>query len=167
MKHLSIILVIVWIMVIAACTSEPGSDISIEDAWVRAASTQTMEVDQATSQSDMSGGGETEHMDSFNSAAYMVIQNNGSTPDRLVRASSDAALSTELHLSEVKDGVMSMRPVEGVDIPARGKAELKPGSYHIMLVGITRDLTAGEKLKLTLEFENAGEMEVEAVVRAP
>lgn len=167
MKYLSIILVIVGIVVMAACASQPGSDISIEDAWVRAASTQMMEVDQATSQSDMSGGGEMEHMGGFNSAAYMVIQNKGSAPDRLVRASSDVAQSTELHLSEVKEGVMSMRPVEGVDIPARGKAELKPGSYHIMLVGITRDLTAGEKLKLTLEFENAGEMEVEAEVRAP
>ena len=160
MKYLYFILVIVGIFMLASCAAETRSGINIEDAWVRAASDQTMESDQATSQSDMSGGGS-------NSAAYMVIQNNSSTPDRLIHAFSDAAHSTELHLSEMKEGVMSMRPVDGVDVPARGKAELKPGSYHIMLVGITRALAPGDMLKLTLEFEIAGEMEVEAEVRAP
>ncbi len=167
MKKLLTIMAIVGIMLMASCASASGSGISIGDAWVRAASAQMQSEGEATEQSDMSSGGEMGYTGGSNSAAYMVIENNGSVPDKLVRAFSDAAQSTEIHLSEVKDGVMSMRPVDGVEIPARGSTELKPGSYHIMLVGLTRDLTPGEKLTLRLEFENAGEMEIEAEVRAP
>lgn len=167
MKHLFIFTAIIGTMVIASCAGDSSSSISIEDAWVRAASAQVTEADQQTGQAEMSGSGEMDHTGGSNSAAYLIIQNSGGAPDRLVRAYSDAAQSTELHLSEVKGGVMSMRPVEGVEVPARGKAELKPGSYHIMLVGLTKDLSPGDVLKLTLEFENAGLMEVEAEVRAP
>jgi copper(I)-binding protein len=102
-----------------------------------------------------------------NSAAYMLITNNGSVPDRLIRAESDIAHSTELHKSENVDGVMSMRPVDAVDIPAGGTAELKPGSFHIMLVGLMRDLNAGEQIPITLVFENAGKITIDAEVRAP
>jgi hypothetical protein len=62
---------------------------------------------------------------------------------------------------------MSMHPVESVDVPANGQAELEPGGLHIMLIGLTGDLEAGEKLPLTLEFENAGKVQVEAEIRAP
>jgi periplasmic copper chaperone A len=118
-------------------------------------------------QSDMSGSGGMENKSGSNSAAYLVIQNNSSQPDRLLNAYSELALSTEIHVSEDNNGVMSMRPVDGVDVPARGKVELKPGSYHIMLVNISRDLIPGEILKLTLEFQSAGKIEVQADVRAP
>lgn len=167
MKYLLIILVSVLIVSAAACGGSTGGGIEIEDAWVRAATAQAMMEGQESNQAEMSGSGQMESMSGSNTAAYMVIKNTGSQPDRLLSAYSDAARSTEIHISEMNEGVMSMRPVDGVDVPARGQAELKPGSYHIMLVGINRDLTPGETLNLKLEFQNAGEVEVQAEVRAP
>lgn len=52
-------------------------------------------------------------------------------------------------------------------MPARGQAELKPGGYHMMLVNLKGDLNAGDIVKLTLVFENSGEIAVEAEVRSP
>jgi copper(I)-binding protein len=60
-----------------------------------------------------------------------------------------------------------MRPIDYVEVPANGEAELKPGGMHIMLIGLKRDLKAGEKIPLVLVFENAGEIDVQAEVRAP
>jgi copper(I)-binding protein len=50
-------------------------------------------------------------------------------------------------------------------VPAKGKTELKPGGYHIMLLGLKQDLKPGEKVPVTLKFERGGEVRVEAVVK--
>lgn len=145
------------ILIISACTKgSTDSRIKIEDAWVRAASVMSNQ-DQ----------GQMGHMGGSTSAAYMRISNSGSEPDRLLKASCDAANNVELHISEMKDGVMTMHPVESIEVPAKGQVELKPGGLHIMLIGITRDLAAGEKVKISLDFEKAGEIQIEAEVRAP
>jgi len=60
-----------------------------------------------------------------------------------------------------------MHPVDSIEVPANGQVDLKPGGLHIMLIGLTGDLVAGEKIPLTLEFENAGKIQVEAEIRAP
>lgn len=97
-------------------------------------------------------------------AAFMEIKNKGSA-DKLVSASSDAAKVTELHASNTTNGVMSMRKVDAMDIPADGELKLKSGGYHIMLIGLTRSLTAGENLPIKLKFEKAGEVTVDAKVK--
>ena len=58
-----------------------------------------------------------------------------------------------------------MVPVAAMDIPAKGELKLKQGSYHIMLIGLNRPLVAGEKLPITLKFEKAGVVTVEAKVK--
>src|SRR5690606_26613858 len=64
---------------------------------------------------------------------YMTITNQGSSADRLVSVSSDISDKAEIHEMAVKDGVMTMRPVEGgLEIPAGATIELKPGGYHLM-----------------------------------
>lgn len=166
MKQTYITLAAILVFLTAACGRGSAKGIKIEDAWVRAATVQLMEG-QNQGQNDMSSSEGMEDIGGSNSAAYMVIINNGNVSDRLLKAHSDLARSTELHVSEENDGVMSMHPVEAVEVPARGKAELKPGSYHVMLVGINQDLMAGEKIVLILQFEKAGEMQVEAEVRSP
>jgi periplasmic copper chaperone A len=94
-----------------------------------------------------------------NSAAYMTLANSSDTPDALISASTDAAETVELHtVEQTPDGVMKMRPVEQIDVPAGGEQQLKPGGFHVMLLGITRDLNEGETVDLTLVFENAGEL---------
>ncbi len=113
-------------------------------------------------------GGMDMDMGGANSAAYMVIRNTGSEADKLIAASTDAAKTVELHTVIEEGGMMRMRQVEGgIDIPANGQVELKPGGFHVMLIGLTRDLNAGDKVELTLTFEKAGEIPVTAEVRQP
>ncbi len=99
-------------------------------------------------------------------AVYMTIRNPGSQPDRLVKATTDAAKAVELHtVSQDNSGVMAMHPVDGIDVPANGEATLQPGGFHIMLIGLTRDLNVGEQVTVTLTFAQAGDMTVAATVR--
>ncbi len=93
---------------------------------------------------------------------YFTVTNHGSAPDRLVSISSDIAAKAEVHEMAVKDGVMTMRPVEGgLEIPAGGKLELKPGGYHLMLMGLKHPAKQGENFPATLTFEKAGSVTVE------
>lgn len=96
---------------------------------------------------------------------YFTIINKGGTPDRLLSISSDVSEKAELHEMGVKDGVMTMRPVEGgLDIPAGGKVALAPGGYHLMFIGLKRQPKQGEKFAATLTFEKTGTVNVEFAV---
>jgi copper(I)-binding protein len=101
------------------------------------------------------------------SAVYMVIENTGDQPDRLLHAHCDVAGTVELHETKMEGGVMKMQPVDGIDIPAKGTVELKPGGLHIMLIGLTRDLNPGDEIELELHFDKAGHVPVKAVVQKP
>jgi periplasmic copper chaperone A len=100
-------------------------------------------------------------------AGYMTIKNTGSTPDRLVEGSSDVASRFEVHEMKMENGVAKMRPVKGgLEIKPGETVELKPGSYHIMFVGLKKPLSAGDHVKATLVFEKAGTVSVDYDVRA-
>ena len=72
----------------------------------------------------------------------------------MVGASSDIAASVEIHLSEMNaDGVMQMIPQESIALPADGELELKPGSYHIMIIGLKQDLNVGDEITILLHFK--------------
>ncbi|MFO7298249.1 MAG: copper chaperone PCu(A)C [Pseudomonadota bacterium] len=98
-----------------------------------------------------------------NGAAYLQISASG-TADKLVDARSDAAERVELHNHVQENGVMRMRRVESIEVPAGGTVTLAPGGYHLMLMGLKQPLKAGEKLDLTLVFEKAGEINVTAPI---
>jgi hypothetical protein len=84
-------------------------------------------------------------------AVYMTLDNKSGIADRLTGASSDVADKLQIHEMKVENGVMQMREISGgLSIPAGGSVVLKPGSYHVMLIGLKRPLTAGEKFPLTL-----------------
>jgi copper(I)-binding protein len=88
---------------------------------------------------------------------YLTITNNGKTEDMLRLVASPEAAKSELHLMQMKDGVMTMRPVEGgIVIPAGGKVQLSPDGYHIMFIGPKEPLKEGCKLPVTLTFTHAG-----------
>lgn len=98
-------------------------------------------------------------------AAFLVIENPDHAADSLVGVSCECAKTMEMHRM-VKDGdTMKMEPVDQIDVPARGKVELKPGGLHLMLFG-TKPLRHGDKVRLRLRFAQAGEVVVEAPVRA-
>ena len=87
-------------------------------------------------------------------AAYMLIHNHSTEDDALIGASSDVAAAVEIHMSKMgADGTMQMIPQESIALPAEGEVELKPGSYHIMLIGLVKDLNVGDEISITLHFE--------------
>lgn len=99
-------------------------------------------------------------------AGFMTLRNTGSQPDRLLSASSTIARTVELH-THVRDGdVMRMRPVADIPVPAGQTVELRPGGFHVMLIGLTAPLRQGTQVPLTLRFERAGEVRVELSVEA-
>src|SRR5260221_12193524 len=86
-------------------------------------------------------------------AGYMKITNNGSTPDRLVSGSSEVGSKFEVHEMSMDNGVAKMRPGEGgVEIKPGETVELKPGSFHVMLVGFKKTLRGGGHFKVALGF---------------
>jgi periplasmic copper chaperone A len=100
-------------------------------------------------------------------AVYMTLDNKSGTADRLTGVSSDVADKLQIHEMKVENGVMRMRELTGgLTIPAGGSVVLKPGSYHVMLIGLKKPLTAGDKFPLTLTFEKAGSISVTVPVQA-
>ncbi|MFN4141418.1 copper chaperone PCu(A)C [Aestuariivirga sp.] len=97
-------------------------------------------------------------------AAYVSLMNHGAEADRLVSAASPAARSAEVHKTELVDGVMKMMAAGPLELPAYGTLEMKPGGYHLMLMGLKQPLKEGEILELTLTFEKAGALEVKVPV---
>ena len=135
---------------VAACgsaasqTTQPSAgSVAIGGPWVRAA---------------QSGG---------MTAAYMTITNGTLANDTLVSVSTPAATAATVHETKTDaSGMTGMHPVEGIKIPAGGSVSLEPGGYHIMLEGLTGNLTPGQVVKLTLTFKTAGAIDVSAEVRA-
>lgn len=101
-------------------------------------------------------------------AGYVKIVNRGPEADRLVDAAAEIGARTEIHeMSVDANGVMTMRPVAGgIEIPAGGEVELKPGGYHIMFMELTDAKKKGERFRGSLTFEKAGTVEVEFAVDA-
>ncbi len=85
---------------------------------------------------------------------------NGGAGDRLLSASSPAAIAVELHTMSMDGEVMKMRQVEAIEVPAGKTVELKPGGLHLMFMGLKAPLKAGSTVPLTLKFEKAGELSV-------
>ncbi|MBX9715353.1 MAG: copper chaperone PCu(A)C [Burkholderiaceae bacterium] len=97
---------------------------------------------------------------------YLKLANKGAA-DRLVSASSPAAGAVEIHTMSMEGDVMKMRQVDAIELATGQTVELKPGGYHLMLMGLKAPLKAGDKLPLTLKFEKAGEVVVTINVEEP
>lgn len=106
---------------------------------------------------------------SASAAAFMVIENHGTADDRLIAAATEVAERNELH-THLQDAQGVMRMVEvkdGFVIPAGGEHALVRGADHVMLMGLTRPLAEGGTVTITLTFEVAGTIIVEAPVGEP
>ena len=99
-------------------------------------------------------------------AAYLEIRNAGDKADRLLSASSAAAKRVEVHVTQRHGDVMKMREVKALEVPGRQSVKLEPGGRHLMLVELAQPLKQGERFRLRLRFEGAGELETEVQVRA-
>lgn len=102
------------------------------------------------------------------SGAFVNLKNIGKKDDVLIDASVDSSVAelTELHTHIHENGVMKMRQVkEGIPVLAGTTQELKPGRYHIMLLGLKKDLTAGQTFPITLKFQSGETQKIEFTVR--
>jgi copper(I)-binding protein len=142
--------VLLGLVVMMAACGASGPEIRVEEVWSRPAATM--------------GGGEA----GGNGAVFMRLVNRGREADRLIGAQTDVAEVVELHESTMEGDVMKMQPVEGgIEVPAKGDVELKPGGLHVMLIGLKQNLQEGDRFSVTLEFEKSGTQTVEAEVRMP
>lgn len=97
-------------------------------------------------------------------AAYMTIRNTGDQPDRLLRIETPVAARAQIHAMVEEDDVTKMRPAGDLEIPSGGEVRLEPGGLHLMLMQLERPLKEGAAVSLTLVFERAGEVTVDAPV---
>ena len=100
-----------------------------------------------------------------NSASFMLLSNSSATPHALVAAASSVSKVTELHTHTMAEGMMQMRQVEQIEIPANGTTRLQPGGLHLMLIGLTQQLKPGDEVALTLSFEDGSELKTTLPVR--
>ena len=99
------------------------------------------------------------------SAAYMMLMNHGDKDDQLLSVKSSVAKVVEIHNVKKENGVMKMFPVKFVEIPAGKTQELKPGSYHLMLMKLTKTLKVGQEIEFMLHFKHSGIVKVIAPVK--
>lgn len=101
-----------------------------------------------------------------NGVAYLAVHHRGADADRLLSASTPVAKRVQLHQSVEADGMFNMKHIElPLTIEAGGELVLQPGGYHFMLMGLTKPLKADTRVPLTLNFESAGAVEVELMVK--
>ena len=142
----TLFVIAVLLLTVAACT--PGgreATITVTDAW-----------------------GRTSPAVAENGAFYMTLTNHTNSDETLLSAVSEACGTVELHeMYDKGEGVMGMRRVENgtVLVPINSSVELKPGGLHVMCLGKQVDFSAGTEISMTLTFENAGEMNITAVIR--
>lgn len=142
MKRLSCALAALFSVAIASAAGAASEkSITVEKPWVRA----SVGVTGPT-------------------AAFMTISNRSSSSDRLIKAQAAFAGMVQIHRTVIKNNQAQMMHVGKIDIPAGGKAVLKPGSFHIMLMRLKKPVVKGTKVQVILTFQKAGEVIVEADV---
>lgn len=97
-------------------------------------------------------------------AGFMVVTNTGKTPDALVSASSPIAREVQIHQSKMSNGVASMQRLDRVPMAPGARVTFAPGGYHLMFMGLTRPLKAGDKAPVTLVFASGAKVEATFVV---
>ncbi|MBU3694954.1 MAG: copper chaperone PCu(A)C [Rhodocyclaceae bacterium] len=98
-------------------------------------------------------------------AGFATITNTGAA-DRLLGATCTCAQSVEIHSMSMDGGVMKMRKLDGIDIPAKGTVTLEPGAAHLMLIGLKAPFAEGQEVPVELRFDKAGTVKATIKVRA-
>jgi len=130
-----------FLLLLVSGFSNPAPGIKIENAYVRVAAK------------------------GMTSAAYFRISNSSDAPDTLYGAEADFAEMAQLHESYKKKGMVGMRQIDFVVVPARSSIEFKPGGYHVMLMNVKENLEVGMKVRIRLFFKQSGTLNEQAVVK--
>lgn len=100
------------------------------------------------------------------SAGYFTVH-GGEEDVRLLSVISPTVIRIDMHESKEQNGVMTMDPVGGIDIPARAEVVFAPGGKHLMIWGINQAVKSQGKLPLTFIFSNGDRIIYDAVLRQP
>ena len=100
-----------------------------------------------------------------NSAVFGVLKNAGDKPLVLVKAQSKVAKTVELHTAVHEDGMMKMRQISNMTIPAHGELNLQPGGLHIMLLDVQSALKEGEIVNVVLSTEQGESIDISVPVK--
>ena len=131
-------------LVLLSCSPKPteSPDLRVDGAWARA----TLPGKPA-------------------SAAYFTISNRGGADDALIAVTSSSGIA-EVHSTSMDEGIMRMRKLDGLPIPAGATVKLEPGGTHVMLTGLREPLLAGKQIQLMLRFTSSPPRTVAAEIRA-
>ena len=130
------------LLLVVGCGQEhTGDSIVVRDAWIR------------------------EPPPRSPAAGYLVVENRGGESVELVAVATEAAEQTEIHVMEYKNDRMTMRRVEGLQVPAGGEIALKPGGAHLMLMELRQPLRDGDEVELVLRFGDGTERRTQVPVR--
>ena len=136
----TLIIVTLLALLLTACGG--SGDIKVKKVWARAA------------------------MQGENSATYFILTNGSGQADELLGASSDVAEAVEVHLSAMDaNGMMTMTKQDAVSLPVDAEIQFAPGGLHVMLIGLTRDLKAGDHFTLTLHFKTHADIVLDVEVQ--
>ena len=133
---LAVTLAMIWAMNLAALPIAAAADIELRDSWVRVSAPGVPVA-----------------------AGYVLIVNSGSADDELLSASSPRAASVQIHETSMSEGMMRMREVDSVRVPARGRIALEPNGLHLMIMGLDTSVKPQGSLPIRLRFKRAGEIE--------
>ncbi|MEB3702177.1 Copper chaperone PCu(A)C [Candidatus Bealeia paramacronuclearis] len=103
-----------------------------------------------------------------NSAMFMELHNDGTQDDQLIAVKVGTEKfcdRTELHAHIEENGVMKMRPVEKINIPANGSASLKPGDLHVMFMEISKPMQEADVVPITLQFASGQILDIQVPVK--
>ena len=88
-------------------------------------------------------------------AAYLTLRNDGGRDDSLRSVQVEGVKAATVHETTMTGGIMRMRPVELLDIPAGATVAMAPGGLHLMLTGLEKPLKKGDKLRATVSFRDS------------
>ena len=100
-----------------------------------------------------------------NSAAFFVIKNNSDKDIAITSANSDIAEKNELHTHIKENQMLKMMKIEKLVVPAKSSLELKSGSDHVMLMGLKKELKAGDEINLELSFSDGDKKSIKVPVK--
>ena len=98
-------------------------------------------------------------------AAYVHLVNDSDEPIVLKSVESSVAEVVEFHQTSHQGGVMQMRQVEQIEVPAKGQVKMQPGGLHLMLFGVEKPPKVGDLVPLILHFDRGGPLLLQVEVR--